>query len=80
MRTTEDRIKDVLIFSHEQDVDGLLSAAVLRIKYPSSEIVLTNYGFDNMVTIKDKIVFFTEQCDQLTRRRQSDGSIARPGI
>ncbi len=77
MRTTEDKIKDVLIFSHEQDVDGLLSAAVLRIKYPNSEIVLTNYGFDNMVTIKDKIVFFTEQCDQLRRQQQSDGSIAK---
>ena len=49
-----------LIFSHEQDVDGLLSAAVLRMKYPQSEVILTNYGFQNMLAIKNKILSFTQ--------------------
>lgn len=48
-----------LIFSHEQDVDGLLSAAVLRMLYPQSEVVLTNYGFQNMLAVKNKILSFT---------------------
>ncbi len=38
-----------LIFSHEQDVDRLFSAAVLRMIYPNSEVILTNYGFQNML-------------------------------
>jgi oligoribonuclease NrnB/cAMP/cGMP phosphodiesterase (DHH superfamily) len=49
-----------LIFSHEQDVDGLLSAAVLRMAFPYAEVVLTNYGFENMIAIKNKILSFTE--------------------
>jgi hypothetical protein len=47
-----------LVFSHEQDVDGLFSAAVLRMIYPQSEVILTNYGFENMVAIKNKILSF----------------------
>jgi oligoribonuclease NrnB/cAMP/cGMP phosphodiesterase (DHH superfamily) len=49
-----------LIFSHEQDVDGLFSAAVLRMVYPQSEVILTNYGFQNMLAVKDKILSFTQ--------------------
>jgi uncharacterized protein len=49
-----------LIFSHEQDVDGLFSAAVLRMEYPQSEVILTNYGFQNMLAIKNKILSFTQ--------------------
>jgi oligoribonuclease NrnB/cAMP/cGMP phosphodiesterase (DHH superfamily) len=49
-----------LIFSHEQDVDGLLSAAVLRMVYPQSEVILTNYGFQNMLAVKNKILSFTQ--------------------
>jgi hypothetical protein len=51
---------DFLIFSHEQDVDGLFSAAVLRMVYPQSEVILTNYGFQNMLAVKDKILSFTQ--------------------
>jgi uncharacterized protein len=49
-----------LIFSHEQDVDGLFSAAILRMVYPQSEVILTNYGFQNMLAIKNKILTFTQ--------------------
>ena len=49
-----------MIFSHEQDVDGLFSAAVLRMVYPQSEVILTNYGFQNMLAVKDKILSFTQ--------------------
>lgn len=52
--------KNILVFSHEQDVDGLLSAAVLRMVYPRSEVVLTNYGFQNMLALKKKILSFTQ--------------------
>lgn len=50
-----------LVFSHEQDVDGLFSAAVLKMAFPEAEIVLTNYGFEKMVAIKDKILSFIRQ-------------------
>lgn len=49
-----------LIFSHEQDVDGLFSAAVLRMVYPQSEVILTNYGFQNMLALKNKILSFMQ--------------------
>jgi oligoribonuclease NrnB/cAMP/cGMP phosphodiesterase (DHH superfamily) len=49
-----------LIFSHEQDVDGLFSAAVLRMMYPFSEVILTNYGLQNMLAVKNKILSFTQ--------------------
>jgi oligoribonuclease NrnB/cAMP/cGMP phosphodiesterase (DHH superfamily) len=47
-----------LVFSHEQHVDGLFSAAVLRMTYPQSQIILTNYGFENMLDIKKKVLSF----------------------
>jgi hypothetical protein len=75
--TTKNNNNDVLIFSHEQDVDGLLFAAVLRIRYPNPEIVLTNYGFYNMVAIRDKIVSFTEQYNEQRQRQQADDSITK---
>jgi oligoribonuclease NrnB/cAMP/cGMP phosphodiesterase (DHH superfamily) len=49
-----------LIFSHEQDVDGIFSAAVLRMVYPSSEVILTNYGFQNMLAVKNEILSFMD--------------------
>ncbi len=49
-----------LIFSHEQDVDGLFSAAVLKMVYPNSEVILTNYGIENMLRVKDKILSFIQ--------------------
>jgi hypothetical protein len=55
-----------LIFSHEQDVDGLFSAAVLRMVYPQSEVILTNYGFQNMLAVKNKILSFTQSCNSGT--------------
>ena len=55
-----------LIFSHEQDVDGLFSAAVLRMVYPQSEVILTNYGFQNMLAMENKILSFTQSHDSGT--------------
>ncbi len=55
-----------LIFSHEQDVDGLFSAAILRMVYPDSEVILTNYGFQNMLDVKNKILSFTQSHDSGT--------------
>jgi oligoribonuclease NrnB/cAMP/cGMP phosphodiesterase (DHH superfamily) len=55
-----------LIFSHEQDVDGLFSAAILRMVYPQSEVILTNYGFQNMLAVKNKILSFTQSHDSGT--------------
>ena len=49
-----------LVFSHEQDVDGLFSAAVLKITYPQSEVMFTNYGFQNMLALKYRILSFTK--------------------
>lgn len=49
-----------LVFSHEQDVDGLFSAAVLKMTYPQSEVILTNHGFHNMLAVKDRILSFTK--------------------
>jgi oligoribonuclease NrnB/cAMP/cGMP phosphodiesterase (DHH superfamily) len=48
-------VMSVLIFSHEQDVDGLFSAAILRIAFPQSEVVLTNYGLEKMTDVATKI-------------------------
>ena len=45
----------VLVFTHEQDVDGLFSAAVLRIAFPQCEVNLTNYGLEKMTAIADTI-------------------------
>jgi oligoribonuclease NrnB/cAMP/cGMP phosphodiesterase (DHH superfamily) len=55
-----------LIFSHEQDVDGLFSAAILRMVYPQSEVILTNYGYQNMLAVKNKILSFTQLHDSGT--------------
>ena len=51
---------NVLVFSHEQDVDGVFAAAILKIVYPNSDIVLTNYGLERMLAVKDKIISFVE--------------------
>jgi uncharacterized protein len=57
---------NVLIFSHEQDVDGLFSAAVLKLVHPHSEVILTNYGFECMLAVKDKILSFTQSSNSGT--------------
>jgi oligoribonuclease NrnB/cAMP/cGMP phosphodiesterase (DHH superfamily) len=44
-----------LVFSHEQDVDGIFSAAIIRLAFPDCEIILTNYGLENMLFVADKI-------------------------
>jgi hypothetical protein len=49
-----------LVFSHEQEVDGLFSSALLRMIYPQSAVILTNYGYENMVAMKNKILSFTK--------------------
>ena len=49
-----------LVFSHEQDVDGLFSAAVLKMAHPQSEVILTNHGFENMRAVKEKILSFIQ--------------------
>ncbi len=38
----------------------MFSAAVLRMVYPQSEVILTNYGFQNMLAIKNNILSFTQ--------------------
>ena len=68
---------NILVFSHEQDVDGLLSAAVLKMAHPNSEVVLTNYGFENMVAIREKIFSFTQQNQQ---QGQQSGSLGEGRI
>ena len=49
-----------LVFSHEQDVDGIFSAAILKIAFPQSEVFLTNYGLEKMTaaakTIESKVL------------------------
>ncbi len=55
-----------LVFSHEQDVDGLFSAAVLKMAHPQSEVILTNHGFENMCVVKDKILSFIQSSDSGT--------------
>ena len=53
--------QNVLVFSHEQDVDGVFSAAILRITHGDPKIILTNYGFENSVFIKNKIISFVNE-------------------
>ena len=54
---------DVLAFSHEQDVDGLFSAAIMKIAFPGCEIVLTNYGLEKMSAVAEKIASFVNSRD-----------------
>ena len=56
-------IENVLVFSHEQDVDGLFSAAILKIAFPKSQIVLTNYGLEKMLQVKEKVTSFVNSND-----------------
>jgi oligoribonuclease NrnB/cAMP/cGMP phosphodiesterase (DHH superfamily) len=50
----------VLVFSHEQDVDGLFSAAILKIAFPDCEVMLTNYGLEKMQAVASKIESFMQ--------------------
>lgn len=45
----------VLVFSHEQDVDGIFAAAILKMAFPHSEINLTNYGLEKMTSVAEAI-------------------------
>jgi oligoribonuclease NrnB/cAMP/cGMP phosphodiesterase (DHH superfamily) len=40
--------KRILSLTHEQDVDGLFSAAILKNTFPDTLVFLTNYGHKNM--------------------------------
>ena len=51
---------NTIVFSHEQDVDGVLSAAILKIAFSDAEIVLTNYGLENMLDVGRKITDFIQ--------------------
>jgi oligoribonuclease NrnB/cAMP/cGMP phosphodiesterase (DHH superfamily) len=44
-----------LVFSHEQDVDGIFSAAILKIAFPQCEVILTNYGLEKMTDVAETI-------------------------
>ena len=52
--------KNFLVCSHEQNVDSLFSAAVLRMVYSGSELILTNYAFQNILALKNKILSFIQ--------------------
>ncbi len=52
--TTKGRI---LSITHEQDVDGLFCAAILKNAFPDTFIFLTNYGSENMRRSADVIKF-----------------------
>jgi oligoribonuclease NrnB/cAMP/cGMP phosphodiesterase (DHH superfamily) len=52
---------DVLVFSHEQDVDGIFSAAILKAAFPDCHIVLTNYGIEKMNAVAEKITSFVNE-------------------
>ena len=40
--------KRILSLTHEQDVDGLFSSAILKNAFPDTLVFLTNYGHKNM--------------------------------
>jgi uncharacterized protein len=42
----------VIIFSHESDLDGLLSAAIVLIRYPQARIVFLNYGAESFMKMR----------------------------
>jgi oligoribonuclease NrnB/cAMP/cGMP phosphodiesterase (DHH superfamily) len=42
----------VIIFSHESDLDGLFSAAIILIRYPQTRIVLLNYGAESFMKMR----------------------------
>lgn len=46
---------NVVVFSHEQDVDGIFSAAIVKLAYPNCKVILTNYGLDKMNAMAETI-------------------------
>jgi uncharacterized protein len=42
----------VIIFSHESDLDGLFSAAIVLIRYPQARIVFLNYGNESFMKMR----------------------------
>ncbi|HXX98958.1 MAG TPA: DHH family phosphoesterase, partial [Candidatus Bathyarchaeia archaeon] len=42
----------VIIFSHESDLDGLFSAAIILIRYPQARIVFLNYGAESFMKMR----------------------------
>ena len=49
--------KRILSITHEQDVDGLFCGAILKNAFPDTLVFLTNYGYENMLTVADIIKF-----------------------
>jgi uncharacterized protein len=45
----------VIIFSHESDLDGLFSAAIILIRYPQARIVFLNYGAESFMKMRSFI-------------------------
>lgn len=46
---------NVIIVSHESDVDGLFSASIALMRYPQAKILFTSYGKENFLRISDMI-------------------------
>jgi uncharacterized protein len=42
----------VITFSHESDLDGLFSAAIILIRYPQAKIVFLNYGDESFMKMR----------------------------
>ncbi|MBD0359434.1 MAG: DHH family phosphoesterase, partial [Nitrososphaeraceae archaeon] len=49
--------KRILSLTHEQDVDGLFSSAILKNAFPDTLVFLTNYGHKNMQRAANIIKF-----------------------
>jgi len=43
---------NVITFSHESDLDGLFSAAIILIRYPQARIVFLNYGVESFMKMR----------------------------
>jgi uncharacterized protein len=58
----------VIIFSHESDLDGLFSAAIILIRYPQARIVFLNYGAESFMKMRGFI-------ESATRSSKEQGTI-----
>lgn len=50
---------DVIIFSHESDLDGVFSAAIGLIRYPQARTVFLGYGVESFKKMADSIYYST---------------------
>jgi uncharacterized protein len=46
---------NVIVVSHESDVDGVFSASIALMRFPQSKVFFTSYGKENFVRISDLI-------------------------